>query len=258
MFFCFLSKSYIWCAIMDGRLLNFTTTLMVVVSFFIVVYIYNFLRKKVTSEVAKRVYTYLVIAWIFFTFTYILALARNPIDDVVVNIWINKVDTAITAIGAAFLFMFLGELYGSKRFKVAFSLIGYVVATIVFVVYLFWPGFNAEVSEFGIEVIPPSIVKIIVLLGILTIVGSFLFTAIYFGVRVEKPELKRKVIYVSISYIVFWVFQLMEAGGILVEMSGGIGIIITRATLILMAFIIIIIWAGKEKFMEGLKSLFGR
>ncbi|MEX0567955.1 MAG: hypothetical protein Q6363_002205 [Candidatus Njordarchaeota archaeon] len=243
---------------MDGYLLNLATTLMVVISFLMVVYIYNFLRKKVASEVARKVYTYLVIAWTFFTITYVFALIRNPIEDIAINIWINKIDTAVTAIGAAFLFMFLGELYGSKRFKIAFSIIGFIVASVVFVVYLFWPGFSAEASEFGVEVIPPSFVKIVVLCGILTIVGAFLFTAVYFSLKVEKPELKRKVIYVSISYIIFWIFQLMEAGGIMVEALGGIGIIITRITLVLMAFTIIVIWAGKDKFMEGLKSLFRR
>jgi len=132
---------------------------------------------------------------------------------------------------------------------------GICEAIIAIVVYVGWPGFTTASSEYGIEVVPPKEVLLTVLILILMIIVLFIFTAVYLGIKVEKPELKRKIILVSICYSVWWVFQLIEAGGILVEMLGGIGMIITRSILSVLAFIIIYVWAGKTRFLEAIRGL---
>ena len=191
----------------------------------------------------------------FFTLTYALLFIRNLIADVEINIWINKIDTVLTAVGSLFLYMFMGELFGTSRARRIFLVLGICEAIIATVVYVGWPGFTATSSEYGIEVIPPKEVLLIVLILILMIIILFIFTAVYLGIKIEKPELKRKIALVSICYSVWWIFQLIEAGGILVEKLGGVGMIITRSILSVLAFIIIYVWVGKTKFLEAIRGL---
>ena len=237
-----------------GLIINEVTTLVLVVLFLMVALIYKYLKDSAPSETSRRIYRYLFLAWLFFTLTYALLFIRNLILDEAINIWINKIDTSITAIGALFLYMFLGELYGSEKPKKIITALGIFEAIVATITYMFWPGFDAKPTEFGLEVIPPKTVLLIVLALILLIIVIFLFTAAYLGIKTEKPELRKRIISVSISYTIWWIFQLIEAGGILVELLGGIGMIITRAVLSILAFVIIYVWVGKEKFLEAVRG----
>ncbi len=242
-------------SITTGLIINEVTTCIVALLFFLVAMIYKYLMNIAPTETSQRIYRYLFTAWIFFTLTYVLLFIRNLIMDETLNIWINKIDTALTAIGALFLYVFMGELFGTSKAKKIFTILGIGEAIIATAVYVGWPSFTTETSDYGVEVIPPQEVLIIVLALILLIIVLFVFTAIYLGMRTEKPELKRRITLVSTCYSIWWVFQLIEAGGILVTMLGGVGMIITRAILSILAFVIIYVWAGRTKFVEALKSI---
>jgi len=85
-----------------GLLINEITTAAISVLFLLVALIYRYLMMRAPSEASRRIYRFLWIAWMFFTLTYVLLFVRNLIIDVNINIWINKIDTALTAVGLFF------------------------------------------------------------------------------------------------------------------------------------------------------------
>jgi len=240
-----------------GLLINQLTTLMLIISYMVVVLTYRYLMNTAPSEKAGTIFRYLVYAWTLFTLTYILLFVRNMSSDIGLNIIINKIDTAITAFGAIFLFFFMGELYESRTMRNIMVCIGISVGLLASIVYIAYGGFEAESTEYGIEVIPPPFVGLVVLISIMIIIGSFLFTSVYVGLKTVNPKLKRRIVSVSIAYVVWWIFQLFEAGGILLHLMGSLGMIINRIILAVLAFILIIVWAGKQRFVEAIGSIFG-
>ena len=241
---------------MDGVLINQLTTLMLIVSYLVVTLTYRYLMNTAPSEKARTIFRYLIYAWVLFTLTYVLLFVRNMSSDATFNIIINKVDTAITAFGAIFLFFFMGELYESRTMRNIIVSIGVCVGAVATAVYLAWGGFYVESTEFGIEVIPPPFVGIVVLICIVVIISTFLFTSTYIGLRAVNPELRRRIVLVGVTYSVWWVFQLFEAGGFLIHLLGPLGMIINRIILAVLAFVLIIIWAGKHRFVEAIRSIF--
>lgn len=241
--------------LLDGIIINQITTLMIIFSYTIVVLIYHYLARTAPSEKAKASYKNLVYAWLLFTLTYVLLFIRNMSTSADFNIFINKINTASTAFGAIFLFFFLGNLYESKRSKKIMGSLGLAVGILTSIVYIAFGDFRAEETPYGIEVIPPPIVKLVVLLGIIVIIGSFLFTSFYLGIKTINPVLKRKIALVSMFYSAWWVFQLFEAGGILLDIMGPGGMLLNRIVLAIFAFIIILVWAGKLRFIEALRAL---
>jgi len=230
---------------------------MLIISYLIVALTYRYLMGVAPSEKAKTIFKYLVYAWGLFTLTYILLFIRNMSSDVVFNIIVNKVDTTITAFGAIFLFFFMGELYESRTMRNIIVGIGISVGISAAIVYMVYGGFKVEPTEYGMEVIPPPFVSLFVLICIIIIICCFLFTSVYVGLRTVNPELRRRIVSVSIAYSVWWIFQLFEAGGVLLHLMGSLGMITNRIILAVLAFILIIIWTGKERFVEAIRSVFG-
>lgn len=240
-------------------IINQFTSLLLFISFGIVAGIYKYLMKQAPSETSKRIYKYLVIAWLCFTFTYVILFIRNffPPSWKDAHRWVNKFDTSITSFGITWLFMFLGELYASKKPKRTIQIVGWCTGLIGAFIYSLSPGLEPESTAYGVEVVLSSIAEITALTVILAIMLAFVATILYFQLAVVS-KLEKKITLVSITYIIFWIFQLSEAGGLLFWILdsagfGGLGMVINRVMLILTAFLTIIVWAGKQKFNEAIR-----
>lgn len=246
-------------------IINQITSFILFLAFLIVTLLYTYLKRKAPSNKAKRIYKYLAIAWTFFTLTYLSTFLRNffPREGWdAIHIWAFKIEVAVSGVGVIWLFKFISELYNVKKWEHLFTLLGWGIGGSSFLLYLFWgattsppSGFSTEHYEAGVEIIPPFLLTIVLLSAILAIIISFLVTAVYFNLKLVRPEMQRKITLVSIAYIIFWIMQILEGMPILAETWGNLGMILTRGLLASMALISVITWVGKQNFVNTIRKL---
>lgn len=239
-------------------LLGQITILLVIIAFTIVTWTYYLLRTQVNSRKPKCTYTYLVIAWSFFTITYILLFFRKPLSIThrELHILIYKAEVVVTGVNIGWLYMFLSEVYASRIQKYAMIVVGWGICILssIFFFQSSMSKFGLNPTDFGTEVIPPYSARILIAIGLTAIVVAFIVTVIHLRLKLLNPELQKKIQRVGLSYTIFWVFQLFEAGGA-PTLFKGLGVVLTRIGLVIVAFLTIRAWAGKKMFRKALREL---
>lgn len=231
----------------------------------LVTLIYNYLRNEAPSREGRAIYRYLVFSWAFLTLMYIvysLQIFLLPLFGVGYSVQFNKISRAFTGLSIVFLFMFIGELYEIKKVKKFFTAIGWIVGLAFSILFIAWPASSFTIEE-EIEVLPPSSLIFMGIIAMVIIGVTFVATILYFRNRTVKRELKRKVTYMSITYILFWTLQLFEAVELIEAVTffeplhayGFTGLLIKFGVFFL-AFLTIIIWAGFQQFKTALKGIF--
>lgn len=246
-----------------GILINQVSTCILAISLFIVASVYHALRNEAPTGRGKQIYENMFLAWTCFSCTYILTFFRNffPTTWPTMHIWLYRIDVAVSGIGGFFLFSFLGLIYHSERAKKIYSFLGKGITVTSLLLYLGWNFiiptstiFTTTASRYGVEVIPPTIIRTLLFLMILTMISVFAFTIVVFHFKRVKPKIKRKVMWVNSSYIFYWIWTLFEGAGTLTTLLGGLGMILTRIVLICTGFLTIIVWTGKKRFIKVIKD----
>lgn len=248
-----------------GIIINQVSTCLLAFSFLTVASVYNSLRNKAPEGRGKQIYKNLFLAWLCFSLTYIITFLRNlfPIVRPTIHIWLYRIDVVVSAVGGLFLFSFIGLIYHSERIKKVYTFFGIIITLAIFFLYLGWnifiptsSMFTTRVSRYGVEVIPPTVIRTMLFLLILTMISVFALTILIFNLKRVKPKIKRKVMKVNSSYILYWVWTLFEGAGTLTALLGGLGMIITRILLMSTGFLTILMWTGRKRFVKVIKAFF--
>ncbi len=243
-----------------GRILQLLNQLITIFNFSayaIVAGTYFYLRKRTPSSTAHA-YTYLLLAWIFIAATPLPGIIRNTFPPTMphVHIWSLKLSMVACAFAFAWQYMFIGNFYVNPLLRYLFYLLGWLVTVPLNFLSILRNNFTIESSSAGIEVILSPFAFFTTLLAWSLLLGSFAITMIYVHRHLVDKRIKAKVIKVFSTYIVFWLLYLGESFGLLFSLMGGIGILLIRLILGIMAFITIIIWSGKRIFRDALSNLF--
>lgn len=231
------------------------TTFILSICFWIVADVYHYLGRKTQKRLSKRRYQHLTLAWRCFALSYFIQFIRNfrKVAFELWHIWSFKLATSIGAVGIGFLFMFLASFFENKYLNTIFWSMGGITG--LFTVFgLVTRGYRVVSSRFGVLILVPSLVGITSFLLVLLLIFSFTVTGILLSLKDIHSHMKKRIQYMCISYIVFWSIGVFE-GSLVVFYWGTLGILVLRILFLIAAFPTILLWVGRRKFINALKSL---